>query len=505
MSSWIWKQAENILKRVNHKTPEKGYILFETGYGPSGLPHIGTFAEVIRSMMVLNAVKHLSGIESKLFCVSDDMDGCRKLPKNVDEKYKDVALSYIPDPFGEKESYASYMNCKLVEFLDKYNLKYEFISATKVYQEGVFNNTLSDIMEHYEEIMDAILPTLGEERRKTYSIFFPVCQKTHKVLQVPILGLDKKRKEIIYRYEDKEIVTSILDGNIKLQWKVDIAMRWMAFDVDFEMYGKDIGANAKLYDKICHILSKKPPEQMQYEMFLDEDGSKISKSKSNGMDVDSWLKYAPDESIKLFMYLAPERAKKLHFAVIPKTVDDYIAHLRSYHKEQDEKKRLDNPVYHIHSGDVPEFDININYSLLMNLVSACNVKDEDIIFSYLKKYDKKIKKNLHHLLDEMIKKVLLYYEDFIVPTKKFKIASDMEKKMLRELIDKLELLDEEIEVSNVQNLIYEIAKNNDYDIKAWFTAIYEILLGTTHGPRLGTFFTLFGIKNSINLIREKLT
>ena len=504
MYSWVWKEAEKVLKRVGNKLPEKGYLLFETGYGPSGLPHIGTFAEVIRSRMVLHAVKHLSGMESKLFCVSDDMDGCRKLPKNIDPKYKDVALSYIPGPLGEKESYGAYMNNKLQEFLNKYSIEYEFISATKCYQEGTFNDTIIEILKHYDEIMDIILPTLGEERRGTYSIFFPVCQETHKVLQVPVLELDKAKKELLYLHEGKEKVASVLNGNVKLQWKVDIAMRWMAFDVDFEMYGKDIASNAEIYNKICGVLSSKPPHQMIYELFLDEDGKKISKSKNNGMEVDTWLKYAPDASIKLFMYNNPSKAKKLYFEVIPKTVDEYLTHVKNYNKETDEEKRLDNPVYHIHEGKVPVLDVNINYSLLMNLVSACNVEDEKVIFSYLQKFNSNIKRGENLLIDEMVKKVLVYYRDFIAPNKKFKTPNELEKRLLLQLIEKLETFEDNVEAKIVQNVVYEIAKINDFNTKEWFSVIYEVVLGTKQGPRLGTFFTLLGIQDTINLIKKRL-
>ena len=407
--SWAFDEAHEILKKVEHKTPKKGYVLFEAGYGPSGLPHIGTFLEVLRPSIVRRAFEVISDIPTRLFCVSDDMDGLRSIPSNIEnpekfEQYIDMPLCEIPDPFGEKESYAAYMNSKLCEFLDRFGFDYEFISSAQYYREGRYNEALLKVVEKYDEIMDVMLPTLGEERQKTYSPFMPICPVTSKVLQTGIVDIDKANGLITFKNGVGDLVTSeVTDGKCKLQWKPDMGMRWSALDVDFEMYGKDHLANGPIYTKIAEIIGGKAPHQSFFELFLDAEGKKISKSKGNGLSMDEWLRYGNNESLALFIYQSPKKAKKLYFDIIPKSVDEYLTFLKKYHNEEDQAKKFANPVFHIHSGNPPVFNSNITYSLLLNLISACNCDDANVIWGYIKRTDPDVTPENNPILNEHCK------------------------------------------------------------------------------------------------------
>lgn len=507
VKAWPFLEAEKILKKINYNLPKKGYVLFETGYGPSGLPHIGTFGEVVRTTMVRKAFELISQMPTKLFCISDDMDGMRKIPDTIPNpenytQYLDLPLTSIPDPYKEYESFGHNMNARLRKFLDNFGFEYEFKSATECYKNGIFNNMLLKALERYNEIMNIMLPTLREERSKTYSPFLPICQKTGKVLQVPIIDHDFKNGTISYQNLENEVVTTkVTDGYCKLQWKPDFAMRWAAFDVDFEMYGKDHLINGPIYSKICHIIGGKVPHQMFYELFLDEEGKKISKSIGNGITIDNWLHYAPPETLSLFMYLSPQKAKKLHFEIIPRHVDDYITHLNNYLLESDQIKKYENPVHHIYSNNHPTSSINISYSLILNLASACNSDNPNTIWSYITKYyNGNIVEN-EKFLRKMAEGAVNYYNDFIKPNKHFKLADEKEKAALLTLAESLKnMQNEPAEV--IQAKVYEIGMEYKFELKDWFQSLYEILLGASKGPRFGSFVALYGVEETIKLIHK---
>jgi lysyl-tRNA synthetase class 1 len=509
-NAWPFVEARALLKKLNNKLPEKGYVLFETGYGPSGLPHIGTFGEVVRTTMVRKAFELISDMPTRLFCVSDDMDGMRKIPDTIPNKddflkYMDLPLTAVPDPFGTHASYGAHMNARLQSFLDKFGFEYEFLSSTECYKKGTFNQSLLKVLHKYDEIMAIMLPTLGEERQKTYSPFLPVDPESGKVLQVPILELDKSKGTITYKNLNGNLITSeVTDGKCKLQWKPDFGMRWEAFDVDFEMYGKDHLANGPIYTKICKTIGGKAPQQMFYELFLDEKGEKISKTKGNGISIEQWLRYATQESLSYFMYISPQKAKRLYFDVIPKCVDEYLAFSKSY-ETQEADKRLDNPVYHIHSGHPPIASSPISYSLLLNLVSACNTEDANVIWGYIKHIAPQASPDTCPMLAAMMERAINYYDDFIKPNKNFRPATAEEKAALQDLVEKFKQAASDAPADEIQNMVYAVGKEHNFDIKEWFTALYEILLGASQGPRFGSFVALYGLAETIKLIEQRNT
>jgi lysyl-tRNA synthetase class 1 len=506
INSWAFKEAFALYAAIGKKTPEKGYVLFETGYGPSGLPHIGTFGEVVRTLMVRLAFQEICDIKTKLFCVSDDMDGLRKIPDNIPngdqyQQYLDMPLTNIPDPFGEFDSYGHYMNAQLRKFLDKFGFDYEFISATEYYKTGRFNKHLQLVLEKYDKIMQVILPTLGPERRETYSPFLPVCTQTGKVLQAKVVSLDEANSEITYvDAEGKKVKTSILNGACKLQWKADFAMRWAALDVDYEIYGKDIKANAYLYDKICAIIGKTPPQQMNYELFLDENGQKISKSKGNGLTIDEWLRYGHPDSLKLFMYQSPKKAKKLSFDVIPKTFDEYLQHLAKYNIDSEDK--YSNPAFFIHQGKgLPNLG-KITYSLILNLINALNSDDSKVLWGYIEAAQPNLDDNTKDFIDHMLEYAGNYYRDFVVPKKKYKTPEADEVDMLNLIVNELTTVGNSAE--EIQAVLYKIARESGRPIRECFKSLYQILLGTEDGPRMGSFISFYGIDKTIDLIKSKL-
>jgi lysyl-tRNA synthetase class 1 len=512
--AWPFEEARKILAKIGGKTPKKGYVLFETGYGPSGLPHIGTFGEVVRTCFVRHAFNCLAPeIPTRLFCISDDIDGLRKVPDNVPNREMVKAnigkpLTSVPDPFATHESYGHNMNARLRAFLDHFGFEYEFISATEKYKSGDYDQTMLKVLDKYEEIMELMLPTLGDERKETYSPFMPICPETGKVLDKSVIGINKASKTVIYldhKGQKKEI--PVTAGNCKLQWKVDFGARWYSFDVDYEIYGKEHYPNERIYRRICEIVGGRPPVNYFYELFLSEDGAKISKSLGNGISVEDWLKYAPQESISLFMYQKPKTAKRLHFDVISKAMDEYLAFLDSYQNE-DEVKRLENPVFHIHFGKVPELNFNLNYSLILNLAGVCNPDNDAILWGFISKYNSKINPKTAPLLAKMVQSALNYYNDFIKQHKKYRLAAKEEALALNDL--KLAIIDAKqnniIDSQLLQNIVFKIGRDHGYEkkMRSWFSALYQILLGQDDGPRMGSFIALFGHQNFVNLIEEKL-
>jgi lysyl-tRNA synthetase class 1 len=505
-NSWPFVEARQILERINNQTPSKGYVLFETGYGPSGLPHIGTFGEVARTTMVRHAFQSISDIPTRLFSFSDDMDGLRKVPDNIPQQemvrqHIGKPLTSIPDPYGTHESYGAYMNAKLRSFLDQFGFEYEFKSATECYKSGMFDQALVRVLEKYDEVMNVMLPSLGEERQATYSPFLPICPETGVVLQVPITSWDVANATISYNNSNGEqVTTSIKGGKCKLQWKADWAMRWFALGVDYEMHGKDLIPTAILSSQICEIMGGKSPILFRYELFLDEKGQKISKSKGNGISMDEWLRYAPTESLALYMYQSPTKAKRLFFDVIPKQVDNYITYNEKY-QEGD----YDNPLWHIHQGAHQKFEsYGLNFSLLLNLATVCNPQDKTILWGFISQYAPQATAETAPFLDRLVYYAMNYYDDFIKPNKQFRVATDKERILLEELVEIVESLSENLTAEEIQNRIYALGVEYQLDLKQFFQALYEILLGQSQGPRLGSFIKLYGISKTAEMIRNRI-
>ncbi len=509
-SSWPFVEIRKLLKDRKDIISKKNKISFQTGYGPSGLPHIGTFGEVARTSMMINALNHIKKINHELITFSDDMDGLRKVPENIpnDEILKKnlgKPLTAIPDPFKKFNSFGEHNNEQLKAFLNKFNFKYIFKSSTDNYKTGVFNNSLMRVLEKYDEIMNIILPTLREERRKTYSPFLPICKKTGKVLEIPIYSLDKKKGKVVFDNQGEKFETSILDGNCKLQWKVDWAMRWFTFDIDFEMYGKDLTESAILSNKICKTLGKKPPNGFAYELFLDEKGEKISKSKGNGISIEQWLRYASPESLSLYMYPNPKRAKKLYSEVVPKTVDDYLSNIEKY-PSQEIKDKILNPVWHVHNGKPPQEKIVMPFSMLLNLVGSSNADNRDILWKFINRFHKEINPKDYKILDNLTGYAINYFKDKVEPNKKFKKPDLKEKKALENLILNLESIDKKLSPEEIQTKVYTVGKENGYEknLRDWFKLIYEVVFGEVNGPRIGFFISFFGLNETIKLIKDRL-
>jgi lysyl-tRNA synthetase class 1 len=508
--AWPFEEARRLVSRLGGKTPEKGYALFETGYGPSGLPHIGTFGEVARTTMVRRAFMALSDIPTRLFAFSDDMDGMRAVPDNIPQpemltEHLGKPLTSVPDPFGCCESFGHHNNAKLREFLDTFGFEYEFHSATDCYRAGLFDATLRSMLNHYDEVLRVMLPTLGAERRATYSPFLPVCPKTGRVLLAPVVAHDADAGTITYEDEDgSKVETLVTGGNCKLQWKADWAMRWTALGVDYEMSGKDLIDSVKLSTRICKILGGRPPESFTYELFLDENGEKISKSRGNGLTVDEWLRYAPPESLALYMFNSPRKAKRLFFDVIPRHVDDYLTFLGKF-RDEDESKQLENPAWHIHGGAPPSAEDSISFALLLNLASACNTDDKDVLWGFISRYAPDVTPESEPILARLVEHAIHYYLDFVKPEKCFRTPDDSEIAALEDLAATLKSLPVDADAVAIQNEIYEVGKRNGYEnLREWFKALYEILLGREQGPRMGSFIALYGIEETLSLIGHVL-
>lgn len=524
--TWPFEEARKIIKRYE-KTGYPDSVIFETGYGPSGLPHIGTFGEVARTTMVRHAFHILTEnkVKTKLLCFSDDMDGLRKVPENVPDRekmehYLGQPLSRVPDPFGDDyPSFGAANNARLRAFLDRFGFDYEFASATDYYSSGRFDETLLKILACYDKVMAIILPTLGEERQATYSLFLPISPFSGKVLQVPMIARNVEKGTVTYIEPEtgETIETEITGGKVKCQWKVDWAMRWTALGIDYEMAGKDLIDSTNLSSKICKVLGGKPPEGFNYELFLDEKGQKISKSKGNGLTIDEWLTYAPTESLGLYMFSKPKTAKRLYFDVIPKVVDEYYAHLSAYGR-QSWQERLNNPVWHIHNGCPPQVDLPVPFALLLNLVSASNAENKEVLWGFISRYAQGANAQTYPELDQLVQFALKYFDVFVKPNKKFRAADDSERATLTQIDAKLASLPETADSNMIQNALLDVARlierYQDHNKKSpeggpgvsnvFFQMIYEVLLGQERGPRLGSFIALYGINEMRALISEAL-
>jgi len=471
--AWPFQEAKKLVKKYAKKDPEKGYVLFETGYGPSGLPHIGTFGEVARTTMVRRAFEAISDIPTKLISFSDDMDGLRKVPDNVPNRdemaeHLQKPLSDVPDPFGTDPSFGAHNNRMLCEFLDGFGFEYEFASATEYYKSGKFDDILIRACEKYDDIMKVMLASLREERQQTYSPFLPISPTTGRVLYVPMKAVNAKDGTVTFEEDGQDVTLPVTGGNVKLQWKPDFGMRWAA-------------------------------------LFLDEKGQKISKSSGNGISMDEWLAYAPPESLSYYMYQKPQTAKRLFFDVIPKAVDEYNQQLNGF-PGQELAAKLNNPVYHIHRGQVPNSDMAISFSMLLNLASAASAEDKEVLWGFIRKYAPDATAETHPGLDNAAGYAVRYFNDIVKPSKTYRAPEDKERAALQDLRDQLAAYDGEKDAESLQSLVFSVGKAHEFEpLRAWFTAIYEVLLGASQGPRFGGFVALYGVNETVTLIDEALS
>jgi lysyl-tRNA synthetase, class I len=508
---WPFEEAAKVVRRL--ATSGKAHALFETGYGPSGLPHIGTFGEVARTSWVRHAFTTLTGIPSRLIAFSDDMDGLRKVPENVPNRdllaqHLGKPLTRIPDPFGSHESFGEHNNARLRAFLDSFGFDYEFASSTSFYAAGRFDAALIRLLECYDEVMAVILPTLGPERRATYSPILPIHPRTGRVMQVPMDQRDPAAGTVVWRDPESGEVfeTSVKGGACKLQWKADWAMRWYALDVDYEMSGKDLIDSVRLSGRICRILGSQPPEGFTYELFLDEHAQKISKSKGNGLSVEEWLRYAPRESLSQFMFNAPHRAKRLYFDVIPRAVDEYLANASRLGAQSSDEQRL-NPAWHIHAGRLPNHGGSpVSFGMLLNLASVVNAETPAMLWGFIRRYSRGATPETMPFLDKLVEHAIAYYRDFVRPQKHYRHPNDVEREALADLAETLKGMDRGGDAEAIQNVVYEVGKRHPFpELRAWFSCLYQVLLGQQEGPRFGGFIALYGTDETVALIEAALS
>jgi lysyl-tRNA synthetase, class I len=524
-NAWPFEEARKIVARLQRapKNAAKDEVIFETGYGPSGLPHIGTFGEVARTTMVRHAFRVLTGdkIRTRLIAFSDDLDGLRKVPDNIPNKamvaeHLGKPLTQVPDPFGTHPSFGAHNNARLRAFLDTFGFEYEFLSSTDCYASGRFDAALLKVLERFDAVMAIMLPSLRAERAQTYSPFLPISPRTGIVLQVPILAHDAKAGTITYEDPDsrERVITPVTGGRCKLQWKPDWAMRWLALGVDYEMAGKDLIDSVKLSGEICRALGGAPPEGFIYELFLDEQGQKISKSKGNGLTIEEWLRYASPESLSLYMYREPKAAKRLYFDVIPRQVDEYQQLLDAYQR-QDMRQRLSNPVWHVHCGNPPKSEIPIAFSMLLTLVASSNAENAEALWGFIGRYRPGVTPQTHPRLDALVRYAIHYYRDFVLPAKTYREPTAAERAALIDLRDALGQLPADATAEQIQDVVYEIGRREPFldlsgKIKTkdgkpgvsldWFNMLYQVLLGQEKGPRFGSFVAVYGLKNTVDMI-----
>jgi lysyl-tRNA synthetase, class I len=532
--AWPFEEARKLVERL--KRFERNEVIFETGYGPSGLPHLGTFGEVARTSMVRHAFRVLTGdsIKTKLIAFSDDMDGLRKVPDNVPNRdllllHLGKPLTQVPDPFGEYDSFAAHNNARLRAFLDHFGFEYEFMSSTETYKSGRFDSALLRILNRFDEVQAIMLPSLREERAATYSPFLPIHPRTGVVMQAPVYAHDPGAGTIRWRdpTTEEEFETPVTGGHCKLQWKPDWAMRWHALSVDYEMAGKDLIDSVKLSSRIARVLGSESPAGFNYELFLDENGQKISKTKGNGLTIEQWLAYASPESLASFMFQKPTAAKRLYFDVIPRTVDDYLGFLEAYPR-QTWKERLGNPVWHIHSGAPPEPEVlthdgsgraTISFAMLLNLAAVSNDENPSVLWGFLRRYCPSASPQTHPSLDSLVRYAVAYFRDFVAPKKRYRGADDVERDVLKQLSSKLTHLPADVSADEIQHALYDIARPipryQDHSVKGataarpgvsneFFNMIYAVLLGESHGPRFGSFIAIYGLDETRKLIDKAL-
>ena len=514
--AWPFVEARKLVERLGEGAKGDQTVVFETGYGPSGLPHIGTFAEVLRTTMVRHAFAVLGGAPTRLIAFSDDMDGLRSVPDNfpnpeslapylAEEPHGGTPLSAVPDPFGTHESFSHHNNAELRRFLDHFGFDYEFTSATECYRSGVFDQTLLAILARHDEIVDLVRPTIGPERRATYCPFLPISPTTGKYLHVAAEEVSPDTGTIVFRdAAGKRFETPVTGGHCKLAWRVDWGMRWVALGVDYEMSGKDLIDSVKLSSQVCRLLGRVPPAGFTYELFLDENGEKISKSRGNGLTIEEWLRYGSKESLAQFMYQSPRKAKRLYFDTIPRTVDDYLARLEAYPGEPPDA-RLANPVWHIHGGAPPAESVPLGFAVLLNLASVCNAEDKAVLWGFIARYAPGASPAKNPILDELAGYALATYRDFVKPAKAYRAPTEAERAALEDLAATLEALPAEVAAEDIQYQVYEVGKRHVFaNLREWFGTLYEVLLGQSQGPRMGSFIALYGVPETIALINAAL-
>jgi lysyl-tRNA synthetase class 1 len=511
--AWPVTEALRLLERVRRAPPRKGFVLFETGYGPSGLPHIGTFAEVFRTTMIRQTFQHLSDLPTELYAFSDDMDGLRKAPDNIPNRemvleHLGRPLTSIPDPFGTHESFGHHMNARLRAFLDRFGFSYSFKSATDCYRSGLFDAMLLRALERHAEIVKVVTPILGPERAATYSPFLPVSPRSGRVLQVAIEELRPESGTIVFKDEDGTLTeVPVTGGACKLQWRADWAMRWAALEVDYEMSGKDLIDSVRLGSQICRVLGAAPPENLTYELFLDEQGEKISKSRGNGLTIEEWLRYGTPESLELFLYKEPRKAKRLFFDVIPRHVDEYLALVEAAGR-QAPPERLSNPVWHIRDGRLSNDRLppGLSFAMLLNLAGVVNAEAADVLWGFISRYAPGTTPDTSPQLATLVERAVAYYRDFVRPTRRYRPPTAQERAALDELALYLRGIDEGTNGETIQNELYEIGKRHGFtQLRDWFRALYEVLLGQSEGPRFGSFIAVYGVLNSRTLLEQALT
>ena len=311
---------------------------------------------------------------------------------------------------------------------------------------------------------------------------------------------------IVYKDPDSGRLTQVpvTRGHCKLQWKADWAMRWAALGVDYEMAGKDLINSVRLAGHICRILGAQQPEGFNYELFLDENGEKISKSRGNGLTIEEWLTYASPESLSLYMFQSPRKAKRLYFDVIPRAVDEYVGHLAAYPKEEP-AARLMNPVWHIHQGEPPQAELPISFALLLNLASASNSEDKEVLWGFIRRYAPDATPEAHPLLDQLVGYAIRYFHDFVKPAKRYRAPSEKERAALHRSRGALRQAAEGRAAEEIQAEVYAVGKEHGFEpLRDWFAALYEVLLGQTQGPRFGSFVELYGIAETRALIKKAL-
>jgi lysyl-tRNA synthetase class 1 len=510
--TWVHEQCTLLSERIGGKIPEKGYVLFETGYGPSGPPHIGTFGEVVRTAMVLNQFRRLHpDIPTKLWVFSDDMDGLRKIPDNVPspelmKQFIGRPLTAIPDPFRQHDSYGAQMNSRLRSFLDHFGFSYEFKSATTCYKSGEYNSWIHKILVNYEKVRELVLPILGEERQKTYHPLLPLCQKTGKLLIADIVDVNPDNDTIVYVDEEGEKVQiSALNGNCKMQWKIDWGLRWLVFGVDYEMHGKDLESSAEIAEQLCEMLGHRPPLLYQYEMFLDAEGKKISKSKGNGLSTEQWLRYAPVPTLALYMYTNPHRAKKLSLDVVPKTVDEYLRHSASFPNAEDKES---NPLWHIHDGLPPQLgNLGLSFSMMIDIAAACSPENAAMLRTFIGRIaTSDITAEGKQMLDDLAEKAMVYYNENVKPFRQYRQPNEQERaglQALRRMLDGC-TIEAPDQLQELALLAGEEAGYERSNMKPWFAAIYNVLFGQNSGPRIGTFIAIYGAPKAVKMIDERL-
>ena len=491
-------------------------VVFQCGFGASGLPHMGTFGEAARPTMVRNAFRALTedAIPTKLIVFSDDMDGLRKIPDNVPnremlEEDRDKPVSKVRDPFGEYESFAHHNNARLRAFLDGFGFDYDFMSSTDCYTSGRFDEVLLRVLTRFDAMQAVMLPTLGDERRATYSPFLPISPKTGRVLQVPTLERNVEKGTIVFADEDGTLTeVPVTGGHVKLQWRPDWAARWTALEVDFEASGKDLVDSVRVSNKLAKVLGGTPPEAFHYELFMDENNQKISKSKGNGLTMEEWLRYGAPESLAYYMYQSPKSAKRLFFDVIPKATDEYLQQLDAYNRARAEGANgpaIDNPAWHVHRGEPPERGSPVSFSLLLNLVSAADASTKDILWGFISRYIPGATPETEPTLDRLTGYAINYYEDFVKPSKKFRAPDDKERAAMTALVARFKALPADADAETIQNNVFEVGKDAGFEpLRGWFQALYEVLLGQSQGPRFGSFAAIFGLERTISLIERAL-